>query len=147
MLTSKVKETKHLWKRMEMGQDTYRHSAFAWFSLGVTMATYPSSLPYRPTYLPACLPAFSAQTTHPSSRATGSAPERTAAAAIPVWKIPELISSPCFTAERENPNLRPHSVPPADGVNIRSKHSVCDVSKPEGEGSIVTIAKGMLPVD
>lgn len=38
---------------MEMGQDTYRDSAFAGFSLGVTMVTYPISLP---TYLPACLP-------------------------------------------------------------------------------------------
>lgn len=51
--------------------------AFAWFSLGVTMATHPSSL----AYLPAYLSAFSAQTTQPGSRATGSAPERTAAAA------------------------------------------------------------------
>lgn len=35
-----------------MGQDTYRDSAFAGFSLGVTMVTYSVSLP---TYLPACL--------------------------------------------------------------------------------------------
>lgn len=41
------------------------------------MATHPSSLAYLPTYLTA----FSAQTTQPGSRATGSAPERTAAAA------------------------------------------------------------------
>lgn len=64
---------------MEMGQDTYRHSASAGFPLGVTMVTYPISLP---TYLPACLPAFNAQTTHPRSRATGFAPERTDAAPV-----------------------------------------------------------------
>lgn len=96
MLTSKVRETKHLWMRMEMGQDTYRHSASAGFPLGVTMVTYPISLP---TYLPA----FSAQTTHPSSRATGFAPERTGAA--PVRKSPEHNVLSCFTAERENIKL------------------------------------------
>ncbi len=78
-----------------MGQDTYRHSASAGFPLGVTMVTYPISLP---TYLPA----FSAQTTHPSSRATGFAPERTDAA--PVRMDPEHVLS-CFTAERENIKL------------------------------------------
>lgn len=80
---------------MEMGQDTYRHSASAGFPLGVTMVTYPISLP---TYLPA----FSAQTTHLSSRATGFAPECTDAA--PVQKNPEHVLS-CFTAERENMKL------------------------------------------
>lgn len=44
-----VRETKHLWMRMEMGQDTYRHCASAGFPLGVTMVTHPISLP---TYLP-----------------------------------------------------------------------------------------------
>lgn len=70
----------------EMGQDTYTHSAFTGFSLGVTMVTYPISLP---TYLPA----FSAQTTHPCSRATGFAPERISA--TPVQRNPEHILS-CF---------------------------------------------------
>lgn len=70
---------------MEMGQDTYRHCASAGFPLGVTMVTYPISLP---TYLPG----FSAQTTHPSSRATGFAPERTDA--VPVGRNPGKTSYP-----------------------------------------------------
>lgn len=97
VLTSKVKETKHLWMRMEMGQDTYRDSAFAGFSLGVTMVTYPISLP---TYLPACLPL--AHKLHTRSCATGFAPERTSAALV--WRNPGHILS-CFTAERENLKL------------------------------------------
>lgn len=77
---------------MEMGQDTYRHSASAGFPLGVTMVTYPISLP-------TC---FSAQTTHLSSRATGFAPERTDAA--PVQKNLEQVLS-CFTADCKNIKL------------------------------------------
>lgn len=82
---------------MEMGQDTYRHSASAGFPLGVTMVTYPISLP-------AYLPAFSTLTTQPSSRATGFAPERIGA--TPVRKNAEHALS-CFTAERGNVKLWP----------------------------------------
>lgn len=78
---------------MEMGQDTYSHSASAGFPLAVTMVTHPISLP---TYLPACLPLARKLHTH-SSRATGFAPERTDAARVGRFPYP--------ASERENVKL------------------------------------------
>jgi len=70
--------------RMEMGQDTYRHTASAGFPLGVTMVTHPISLP---TYLPA----LNAKTTHPRSHATGLSPEHIGTA--PVRKNQQHVTS------------------------------------------------------
>lgn len=61
----KVRETKHLWMRMEMGQDTYRQTlCFCW----VSSSCYYGNAPYLPAYLPLV---HKLQTTHRSSRATG----------------------------------------------------------------------------
>lgn len=72
-----VRETKHLWMRMEMGQDTYR-LCFCW----VSFWCYYGNISCLPSYLPTYLTTYLPLTYKVHLFAPGFAPEHTNAAPI-----------------------------------------------------------------